>query len=245
MPRKTRHIEPAESVLTVFTDGSSLPSPRRGGIGIKFVYTDRDGLATEWELQPPGRAGATNNEMELLAVITALKEIQGHRFRHDLLDEATRIDIYSDSQYVVDHIYTAMGTWPRNGWMTSAGPPVENVQLWKDLVREYKKVSKIKRVEIKWGKGPLQGQPAQQGRRPARQGVGEGTLAPADLRGQRPAKDHLPEAGKGQRQDARPATYDPNRDGRVSQSPGRPQVPIRGDLPRKPVPWEIRRGLLD
>jgi len=153
MARETRYIEPADGVLTVFTDGSSLPTPRRGGVGIKFVYTDPDGVATEWELQPPGVAGATNNEMELLAVITAMKEIQGRRFPSDLLGQARRIDIYSDSQYVVDHVYTAMSTWPRNGWMTSAGPPVENIELWKDLVREYKKLGKIKRVEIKWAKG--------------------------------------------------------------------------------------------
>jgi ribonuclease HI len=149
----THFIAPAEGALTVFTDGSSLPTPRRGGIGIRFVYCDRLGRETAWDLTELGVAGATNNQMELLAVITALRKMQSPRFRTDLLDAATRVDVYTDSQYVVDNIGSAMFEWPHTRWMTRAGHPVANAELWKDLVRELSKVKKMKLVEIKWGKG--------------------------------------------------------------------------------------------
>jgi ribonuclease HI len=153
MARDVLYIEPADGVVTVFTDGSSLATPRRGGVGIKFVYTDLSGVATEWERQPLGVAGATNSKMELLGVIMAMKEIRGRHFPQEILEEATRIDIYTDSRYVADHVGTAITTWPRNGWMTREGPPVQSVELWKELVRELQKLRRIKRVEIKWGKG--------------------------------------------------------------------------------------------
>lgn len=95
----------------------------------------------------------TNQQMELLAVITALKGIQHRRFRTDLLQQATKLDIYTDSQYVVDNVNRAIFEWPKNGWMTRGGPPVQNAQLWQDLVRELVRLRKIKRVEIKWAKG--------------------------------------------------------------------------------------------
>lgn len=153
MSHNTTYIAPAEGALTVFTDGSSLPKPRRGGIGIWFVYTDRSGNEDAWESIQLGVAGATNNQMELLAVVTAMKEIQDRRFRPGVLEQVRKIDIYTDSQYVVKNIYNAASTWPHNGWMTRNGPPVENVELWKDMIREYKKLKRIRPTEIKWGKG--------------------------------------------------------------------------------------------
>ena len=52
MARDVRYIEPADGVLTVFTDGSSLPG-RRGGVGIKLVYVDPAGVPTEWDIWWP------------------------------------------------------------------------------------------------------------------------------------------------------------------------------------------------
>lgn len=146
-------IVPDEETLTVFTDGSSLPSPRRGGIGIRFIYCDHEGNEIAWDMNELGVVSATNNEMELLAVITAMRAIQHRRFRTDLLAAARKIDIYTDSRYVVDNIYKACYVWPRQQWMTSGGPPVQNADLWRDLVRELVKLRKRKPVNIEWGKG--------------------------------------------------------------------------------------------
>ena len=153
MSQKTHYIVAAEGALTVFTDGASLPSPRRGGIGVRFVYSDGKGDDVAWNLEEPGVAGATNNQMELLAVITALRAIQDRRFRTDLLEQATRIDLYTDSLYVVDNLGKAMFEWPHTRWMTRSGSPVANADLWRDLVRELIRLKKTKLIEIKWGKG--------------------------------------------------------------------------------------------
>jgi ribonuclease HI len=151
--RNAPYIVPAEGALTVFTDGASFQRPRRGGIGIRFVYSDRVGNEEAWNLDEPGFRGATNNQMELLAVVTALKAVQGRRFSTDLLNQATKIEIYTDSNYVVSNLDRAIYEWPRAGWMTRTGTPVLNADLWEELVRELRKVRNIKRVEVKWGKG--------------------------------------------------------------------------------------------
>jgi ribonuclease HI len=145
--KTTRVISPAEDALTVFTDGSSLPSPRRGGLGVRFVYCDRLGHETAWDMSEVGVPGTTNDQMELLAVTTALREIQSRRFPADVLGRARRIDIYTDSQYVADNVGTAMLDWPRTGWITRAGHPVDNAGLWKDVVIELGKVKKLKHRE--------------------------------------------------------------------------------------------------
>jgi ribonuclease HI len=151
--RNTTYIVPAEGALTVFTDGACLPTPRRGGIGIRFVHSDHLGNETIWDFEEPGYAGATSNQMELQAVITAMKAIEDRRVPADLLEDVTKIDIYTDSLYVTDNLNKAIFEWPQSGWMTRNGPPVLNAHLWKVLVRRYTKLKKAARVEIKWGKG--------------------------------------------------------------------------------------------
>lgn len=151
--RNTPYIIPAEGALTVFTDGACLASPRRGGVGIRFVHSDQLGSETVWDLQEAGYVSATNNQMELQAVITAMKAIQDGRVPADLLEDVTKIDIYTDSLYVADNLNKAIFEWPHSSWMTRIGPPVLNADLWKELVRRYTKLKKAARVEIKWGKG--------------------------------------------------------------------------------------------
>jgi ribonuclease HI len=66
---------------------------------------------------------------------------------------AREIDIYTDSQYVVDNLNRAIFEWPKNRWMTRSGPPVQNAELWQDLVRELLRLRRSKRVDIKWARG--------------------------------------------------------------------------------------------
>ncbi|HEY2353779.1 MAG TPA: ribonuclease H [Gaiellaceae bacterium] len=147
-------IIPDENALTVFTDGSSLPAPRRGGLGVHFVHTDSVGNESYHSLDEAGYLGATNNQMELLAVITALKVINSGRLPSEMFDGITKIEICTDSQYVTNNLSAAIYQWPTNKWHTRDGAPVLNADLWKELIREYKKGRQaFGRVEISWGKG--------------------------------------------------------------------------------------------
>jgi ribonuclease HI len=62
-----------EGALNIYTDGSSKPTPRRGGIGIRFIYIDASGEEVVEDLSLAGYLGATSNEMEINACILALK----------------------------------------------------------------------------------------------------------------------------------------------------------------------------
>jgi ribonuclease HI len=146
-------IVPDERALTVFTDGACLPGPRRGGVGIHLVHCDDVGNETVFDLDEPGYSSATNNQMELQAVITALRAINDRRVPEHLLRDIRKIDVYTDATYVVENLSNAIFLWPANGWMTSSGAPVLNADLWKSLVHEYKKLRRNQRVEIKWGNG--------------------------------------------------------------------------------------------
>ena len=71
----------------------------------------------------------TNNRMELFAAISALK----------CLKEACEVDLYTDSTYLCDtFVKKWIWNWVRNGWQTSAKKPVENKDLWVELLDLYR-----------------------------------------------------------------------------------------------------------
>ena len=94
--------------LTIFVDGSMKRSPRRGGMGIRFVWIAEDGHeADPWDHAPPAILGATNNQMELAAPTEALKLALSPRAPFDL-STFDRIEIRTDSQYVKDGVPLAI-----------------------------------------------------------------------------------------------------------------------------------------
>ncbi len=118
-----------EDALNIYTDGSSRSKPRRGGIGIRYIYCDDSGAEVSENLPWPGYMGATSNEMELNAVIIALKNAQSYLNERDF----NKIIIYSDSRYVVDNERIALFRWPKSHWNKKLGAPVLNAKLWKEL----------------------------------------------------------------------------------------------------------------
>lgn len=85
----------------------------------------------------------TNNQMELTAVIEALASL-----RHQAGEQA-RLIVHTDSQYVKNGITVWIHGWLRNGWRTSAGKPVKNVEYWKRL----KGLADSAIIEWKWVPG--------------------------------------------------------------------------------------------
>jgi RNase H len=80
---------PEENALNVYTDGSMLSGPRRGGAAILFVLLDDQGNEEQREEVLAGYAGATQNQMELEAPIQALKMVTG---RHPLCEPSRSVD---------------------------------------------------------------------------------------------------------------------------------------------------------
>jgi ribonuclease HI len=137
-----------ENVINIYTDGSSCPKPRRG-IGFKIIYVNEIGEEEELPLVKfAGYKDATNNQMELMACIKALKEISK---RKDILCKVDKILIYTDSKYIVNNYKNAMFQWPRSHWYKAEGSPVLNANLWKELISNIKKVGK--KVDFVWVKG--------------------------------------------------------------------------------------------
>lgn len=137
-----------ENALLIYTDGSLKPKGRKGGYGIVFIYVDDIGNETIIdEISPPGIRGTTNNRMELQACIEALKSSH----RQVCFQEVYKIIIRTDSKYVKDNKFNALGIWRSSGWKNRFGRPIDNTDLWKEFVREYNKIHK--RIDIQWVKG--------------------------------------------------------------------------------------------
>ena len=108
--------------LKAFTDGACSGNPGPGGWGVVLQAINAGEIVKERELC--GGAGeTTNNQMELMAAISAL----------ETLDRASTITVVTDSSYVKDGVSTWIHGWKRNGWKTAAKKPVKNVELWQRL----------------------------------------------------------------------------------------------------------------
>jgi len=139
-----------DNALNIFTDGSCLPHPRRGGIGIVVVTTDAAGEEVVESHCLSGYKDATNNQMELMACIKGLELARAHA----MLGAVREVWIYTDSMYVTQNVSNAKYGWRNSKWQSQTGRPIENVELWKDLTREIAKLSP-RRVEFRWVKGHL------------------------------------------------------------------------------------------
>ncbi len=122
-------------------------SPRRGGIGFRYITVDASGDEVLEDHAPPGYQQGTNNQMELMACIKALEGA----YTHSAIDNVERIVLFTDSMYVTENLNRAIYAWPKQKWLNRYDRPVENAELWKDLVRLMKKLPR--RPEFKWVKG--------------------------------------------------------------------------------------------
>ncbi len=108
-----------EPDFRIWTDGACRGNPGPGGWG----YIVRN-TAGEEAVEYDAEKSTTNNRMELIAVIEALKS----------LPASSSVEIFSDSQYVVKGMNEWVKGWQRRGWKKSDGKPVLNDDLWKELI---------------------------------------------------------------------------------------------------------------
>ena len=120
-------------MIEIFTDGACSGNPGPGGWGAIL----RKG-ATEKELFG-GELLTTNNRMEMMAVIEALRALKG----------PVQARVHTDSQYVQKGISEWIHGWKRRGWKTSSKEPVKNEDLWRELDR----LAAQHKIEWIWVKG--------------------------------------------------------------------------------------------
>lgn len=108
--------------LELYTDGACTGNPGPGG----WAYIVRDRQADSETEHADGEPSTTNNRMELLSVIEGLVAIEQAYGR-------SVVDLYSDSQYVVNGLREWIDQWKSRGWKRGGNKPVKNLELWKRL----------------------------------------------------------------------------------------------------------------
>ena len=104
-------------MIKIYTDGSCIGNPGNGGWAAIII---KDGK----KIQIKGsKKNTTNNQMELLAPIEALKKIP----------KGSKVQIFTDSKYVKSGITEWIHNWKKNGWKTADKQPVKNEELWEEL----------------------------------------------------------------------------------------------------------------
>ena len=104
-------------MIKIYTDGSCLGNPGNGGWAAIIIYDKK-------KIQIKGsKKDTTNNQMELLAPIKALKKIP----------KGSSVQIFTDSKYVKSGITEWIHNWKKNGWKTTNKQPVKNKELWTEL----------------------------------------------------------------------------------------------------------------
>ena len=104
-------------MIKIYTDGSCLENPGNGGWAAIIID---DGRKTQIK---GSKKNTTNNQMELLAPIQALKKIP----------KGSKVEIFTDSKYVKSGITEWIHNWKNNGWITANKQKVKNKELWIEL----------------------------------------------------------------------------------------------------------------
>ena len=124
--------------VEIYTDGACSGNPGPGGYGTILVHKDANGIKHEKELSE-GFKCVTNNQMELLAVITGL----------EALKKPCSVTLYSDSKYVVDAFNNHwIEGWIKKNWVNSSKEPVKNKELWQELYNLTKQ-HEVKFIKVK------------------------------------------------------------------------------------------------
>ncbi|OGN51604.1 MAG: ribonuclease HI [Caulobacterales bacterium RIFOXYB1_FULL_67_16] len=126
-------MSPSDHVI-IHTDGACKGNPGPGGWGALL----QTGGGHEKELWG-GEANTTNNRMELMAAIMAL----------EALKRPCKVELHTDSKYVMQGVTEWMRGWKARGWLTADKKPVKNADLWQRL-----DAARLKHdVKWRWVKG--------------------------------------------------------------------------------------------
>ncbi len=103
------------------TDGACSGNPGNGGWGALIIFADGS------EIEIGGAAeNTTNNRMELTAAIKTLEKLQNFRLKENFR-------LRTDSKYLIEGYTNWIRNWKKNGWKTSSGKIVQNLDLWQKI----------------------------------------------------------------------------------------------------------------
>lgn len=109
--------------VIIYTDGACSGNPGPGGWGalLQFEKVEKEIFGHE--------LNTTNNRMEMVAAIQALKALK----------KPCQVELYTDSKYLQLGITQWVNQWVKNNWHKSNNQPVKNADLWKELYSELQK----------------------------------------------------------------------------------------------------------
>jgi ribonuclease HI len=119
--------------VVIYTDGACRGNPGPGGWGVILSYK---GVVKELY---GGEKETTNNRMELTAAIQGL----------EVLKKQCKVELNTDSKYVLQGITEWLPNWKKRGWKTAGNKPVKNEDLWRRLDAAGSQHT----IEWKWVKG--------------------------------------------------------------------------------------------
>ena len=118
------------------TDGACSGNPGPGGWGGLIIFNDKSEIEIGGSEQ-----NTTNNRMELTAAIKTLEKLKNFQLKDNF-------KLRTDSKYVIEGYTKWIINWKRNGWKTSAGKSVQNLDLWQKIDD-----LRIKGLEMEFVKG--------------------------------------------------------------------------------------------
>ncbi len=106
--------------VIIYTDGACSGNPGPGGWASMLMYGEHKLELSGYE------AHTTNNRMELMAPIKALSK----------LNMPCEVELYSDSSYLINAFTKGwLDNWQKRNWIKSDKKPVENQDLWQELLK--------------------------------------------------------------------------------------------------------------
>jgi ribonuclease HI len=126
-------LKKKQTTVEIYTDGACSGNPGPGGYAAILKYGQEIREISGYEVE------TTNNRMEMMAVIEALRQLK----------RPCTVRVITDSQYVVKGMTEWIQGWTKRNWLTSQKKPVLNKSLWQELLRLCKK----HKIEWQWIKG--------------------------------------------------------------------------------------------
>ena len=124
--------------IEIWTDGACLDNGKDNAPGgwaavLRAIeYIDGKEIVKKEKVLRGHELGTTNNQMELTAILMALKQLNQSKTP----ENGYQYHIYSDSRYAINCFKKWVKSWINNNWINSNREPVKNFRLIKERVRK-------------------------------------------------------------------------------------------------------------